>query len=70
MFSEKQEKSHEEYLIQCSKLHYGLSANDVLRLTWEFAEINGIKYLVYWEEDEKKEKSNEYFDEETNQPHC
>lgn len=48
VFSIEQEKAFAEYLLNCSKMHYGLSLQQVLVLAYEYAEYLGCKYPESW----------------------
>lgn len=53
VFSIEQEKVFTEYLLNCSKMHYGLSLKQLLTLAYEYAELLRCKYPESW----KKNKS-------------
>lgn len=48
VFSTQQEKMLTEYLLNCSKMHYGLSLRNLMSLAYEFAEYCGCKYPESW----------------------
>ncbi|CAK1597348.1 unnamed protein product [Parnassius mnemosyne] len=48
VFSKQEEKMLTEYLLNCSKMHYGLSLQQLLVLAYEFAEYSGCKYPESW----------------------
>lgn len=48
VFSTQQEKIFTEYLLNRSKMHYGLSLQQLLTLAYEFAEYSGCKYPESW----------------------
>lgn len=41
-------KAFTEYLLNCSKIHYELSLQQVLILAYEYAEFLGCKYSESW----------------------
>ncbi|XP_022834564.1 uncharacterized protein LOC111362220 [Spodoptera litura] len=38
-----------KYILECSKMHYGLTCVQVKKLAYEFAKANGLKYPASWE---------------------
>ena len=50
IFSSEQEKDLVAYLIDCSKMNFGLTPMLVRRLAVEMAEINGITVPTVWKE--------------------
>lgn len=48
VFTAQQEKLFSEYLLTCSKMHYGLSLQQLLTLAYEYAEYLGCKYPESW----------------------
>lgn len=48
VFTAQQEKLFSEYLLTCSKMHYGLSLQQLLTLAYEYAEHLGCKYPESW----------------------
>ncbi|KAL3282604.1 hypothetical protein HHI36_005779 [Cryptolaemus montrouzieri] len=50
VFSTEQEKALTQYLLNCSKMHYGLSLKQLLTLAYEYAESSGCNYPKSWKE--------------------
>lgn len=48
VFTISEEKLLVEYLLSCSKMHYGLTRKQALQLAFEFAEANSKKYPGSW----------------------
>lgn len=53
IFSEKQEIMIAEYLMLASKMNYGLTPTEAMKLAYEFAEVNHISVPAKWEETKK-----------------
>lgn len=50
VFSTEQEKALTQYLLNCSKMHYGLTLKQLLTLAYEYAEFSGCKHPKSWQE--------------------
>lgn len=50
VFSTEQEKALTQYLLNCSKMHYGLTLKQLLTLAYEYAESSGCNYPKSWKE--------------------
>ncbi|KMQ83100.1 hypothetical protein RF55_20930 [Lasius niger] len=48
VFTAKQEKQLNGYLVKCNELHHGLTLKQVRRLAYEFAKRVGCKYPESW----------------------
>jgi hypothetical protein len=51
VFTKEEEGALVQYLLQCSKMHYGLTRNEVKKLAFEYAKLNGKSYPDNWERD-------------------
>lgn len=56
VFTAQQEKMLSEYLLTCSKMHYGLSLQQLLTLAYEYAEYLGCKYPKSWKKNKRAGK--------------
>ncbi|KAJ8945774.1 hypothetical protein NQ318_013130 [Aromia moschata] len=48
IFSEEQEAKLEEYIVNCSRIYYGLTSRDVRLLAYEYAVACKIQYPEKW----------------------
>ncbi|XP_033221237.1 uncharacterized protein LOC117175639 [Belonocnema kinseyi] len=53
IFSEEQEKQLMTYLLEASKIYYGMSINELKILTYELAKKLGVDYPKAWDEHKK-----------------
>lgn len=49
VFTKTEEDLLNEYILSCSKMHYGLTCIQVRKLAYEFAKANDIKYPASWD---------------------
>ena len=56
VFTVDQEKMFSEYLLTCSKMHYGLTLQQLLTLAYEYAEHLGCKYPESWRKNKRAGK--------------
>ncbi|CAG9576985.1 unnamed protein product [Danaus chrysippus] len=56
VFSIEQEKALTQYLLNCSKMHYGITLRQLLTLAYEFAESSGCNYPKPWKKTNALEK--------------
>ncbi|XP_046659128.1 jerky protein homolog-like isoform X1 [Homalodisca vitripennis] len=53
VFTREEEVELVQYLLQCSKMHYGLSRTEVKKLAFDYAKLNGKTYPPTWNRDSK-----------------
>ncbi|CAB3229729.1 unnamed protein product [Arctia plantaginis] len=49
VFTKTEEDLLNKYILECSKMHYGLTCIQVKKLAYEFAKANKIKYPASWD---------------------
>lgn len=52
VFTTEQEKMLTDYMINCSKMHYGLSLNQTRALAYQYAKHLGCKYPKSWDDNQ------------------
>lgn len=52
VFSSEEESMLNEYITNCSKMHYGLTLTQVRKLAYEFGKANHLKFPSNWDKNQ------------------